>query len=109
MNFKNLLIFIALSTCLAYGQLTDSTYSLSAEIGLGYSRYFTTMEYNDLNKNGFAGSLKIMWNPEHLLSIGLYTGYQYLYSIDIKDVKTEFGTTDLTASMYTVPVFLLLL
>ena len=64
------------------------------------------MDYSDLNKNGFSGTVRVMWNPEHLLSIGLESGYQYLYSIDVSDYDTEFGTTDFSASMYTVPVFI---
>ena len=47
-----------------------------------------------------------MWNPEHLLSLGLESGYQYLYSLDVSDYDTEFGNTNVTASMYTVPVFI---
>jgi hypothetical protein len=46
-----------------------------------------------------------MWNPEHLLSLGLETGYQYLYSIDVSNYDTEFGTTDFSASMYNIPIF----
>ena len=87
-------------------QLNDTTYSLSTEIGLGYSRYFTTMDYDDLNQNGFSGTVKVMWNPEHLLSIGLETGYQQLYSLDVSDFSTEIGNTDVKASMYTVPIFI---
>jgi hypothetical protein len=48
-----------------------------------------------------------MWNPEHLLSVGIETGYQYLYSIDVSNYDTgEFGTTDFSASMYSIPVFI---
>jgi hypothetical protein len=65
------------------------------------------MDYSDLNKNGFSGTIRIMWNPEHLLSVGLETGYQYLYSIDISNYDTEFGTTDFSASMYTIPIFIM--
>ncbi|GIK61434.1 MAG: outer membrane beta-barrel protein [Ignavibacteriota bacterium] len=104
--YLKILIALALMTSAVLPQVNDTTYSLSTEIGLGYSRYFTTMDYNDLNKNGFSGTVRVMWNPEHLLSIGLETGYQYLYSIDVSDYDTEFGTTDLSASMYTIPVFI---
>jgi hypothetical protein len=85
--------------------MNNTTYSLSTEISLGYSRYLTTMDYEDLNQNGFSGLVKVMWNPEHLLSIGLETGYQYFYSIDINNYDTEFGPTQFKASMYAVPVF----
>ncbi|MBP1683699.1 MAG: hypothetical protein H6Q27_1266 [Ignavibacteriaceae bacterium] len=108
MKTYKLLLITFLFTFSAFGQSADTTYSLTTEIGVGYSRYFTTMDYNDLNKNGFSGTVRVMWNPEHLLSIGLETGYQYLYSIDTKIVDDELGTTNFSASMYTVPIFIAL-
>jgi hypothetical protein len=106
MKLKIILINLILLSNITFGQIKDTVYSISTEIGVGYSRYFTTMDYDDLNKNGFSGLVKVMWNPEHLLSIGLETGYQYLYSIDISNYDTEFGTTEFKASMYAVPVFI---
>lgn len=106
MYIKKILVLVGLITCSTFSQMNDTTYSLSTEIGLGYSRYITTMDYSELNKNGFSGTVRVMWNPEHLLSIGLESGYQYLYSIDVSDYSTEFGTTDFSASMYTIPVFI---
>lgn len=106
MQLQKILIGVFLLSCATFGQMTDTTYSVSTEIGIGYSRYFTTMDYNDLNKNGFSGTVRVMWNPEHLLSIGLETGYQYLYSINVSDYSTEFGNTNFSASMYTVPIFI---
>lgn len=105
MQLKIILINLILLSSITFGQIKDTVYSISTEIGVGYSRYFTTMGYDDLNKNGFSGTVKVMWNPEHLLSIGLETGYQYFYSIDINNYDTEFGTTQFKASMYAVPVF----
>ena len=106
MRIIKILVFIGLISCSAFSQVTDTTYSLSTELGIGYSRYFTTMDYKDLNKNGFSGTVRVMWNPEHLLSVGLESGYQYLYSINVNNYDTEFGTTDFSASMYTVPIFI---
>jgi hypothetical protein len=106
MCIKKILTIVIITASLAFSQDNDTTYSISTELGIGYSRYYTTMDYSDLNKNGFSGTIRVMWNPEHLLSIGLETGYQYLYSIDVSDYDTEFGTTDFSASMYTVPVFI---
>ncbi|MBE0572221.1 MAG: outer membrane beta-barrel protein [Ignavibacteriaceae bacterium] len=102
---KIIIATVAISS-IGISQIDDKTYSLSTELGVGYSRYFTTMDYDDLNQNGFSGTVKVMWNPEHLLSIGLETGYQYLYSLDVSDYSTEFGNTNVKASMYTVPVFI---
>jgi len=86
------------------GMISDQPYIVTTEFGLGYSRYLTDLEFDDLDKNGFGGMARVMWNPEHLLSIGLETGYQYLYSIDAKNVSTEFGTSDFSASMTSVPI-----
>ena len=86
-------------------QTNNPDYTLTTEFGAGYSYYLTDMEYNDLNKNGFAGTLRFMWNPEHLLSVGLETGYYYLYSIRVEDMNTEFGNSKFSASMIAVPVY----
>jgi hypothetical protein len=106
MHLLKILTIVTILSCAVFPQLNDSTYSLSTEIGAGYSRFFTTMDSDELNKNGFSGTVRVMWNPEHLLSIGLETGYQYLYSFDYSSYDTEFGTTDISASMYTIPVFI---
>jgi len=104
--YTKILIAVVLISSFALPQLNDTTYSLSTEIGVGYSRYVTTMDYDDLNQNGFSGTVRVMWNPEHLLSLGLESGYQYLYSLDVNDFSTEFGNTNVKASMYTVPIFI---
>jgi len=104
--YTKILIAVVLISSFAFPQLNDTTYSLSTELGVGYSRYFTTMDYDDLNQNGFSGTVRVMWNPEHLLSLGLESGYQYLYSLDVSDFSTEFGNTNVKASMYTVPIFI---
>lgn len=104
--YTKILIAVVLISSFALPQLNDTTYSLSTEIGVGYSRYFTTMDYDDLNQNGFSGTVRVMWNPEHLLSLGLESGYQYLYSLDVSDFSTEFGNTNVKASMYTIPIFI---
>jgi Outer membrane protein beta-barrel domain len=106
MYIIKILIAVIVISSVALPQLNDTTYSLSTEIGVGYSRYFTTMDYDDLNQNGFSGTVRVMWNPEHLLSLGLESGYQYLYSLDVSDFSTEFGTTNVKASMYTIPIFI---
>ena len=106
MYIIKILIAVIVISSVALPQLNDTTYSLSTEIGVGYSRYFTTIDYDDLNQNGFSGTVRVMWNPEHLLSLGLESGYQYLYSLDVSDYSTEFGNTNVKASMYTIPIFI---
>lgn len=89
-------------------QRSDTVYTVTSEVGAGYSFYLTDMNYDDLNKSGFAGTLRFMWNPEHLLSIGLETGYEYLYSVKVENLETEFGRTSFSASMTAVPIYIAL-
>ena len=87
-------------------QNKDSLYSISVDIGGGYLRYITSLDFESLDQNGFCGSFRIMWHPEHQLSIGIETGYQKLYSINPKITIPEFGTSDVKASMISVPIFI---
>ena len=106
MYILKILIALIVISSVILSQQNEKTYSISTELGAGYSRYFTTMDYDDLNQNGFSGTVRVMWNPEHLLSLGLESGYQYLYSLDVSDFSTEFGNTNVKASMYTIPIFI---
>jgi len=106
MYIIKILIAVIVISSVILPQQNEKTYSISTELGAGYSRYFTTMDYDDLNQNGFSGTVRVMWNPEHLLSLGLESGYQYLYSLDVSDFSTEFGNTNVKASMYTIPIFI---
>jgi hypothetical protein len=85
-------------------QETAGRYYLSAEVGGGYTRLLTDVDVDGLDRNGFEGMFRLMWNPEHLLSLGLETGYLHLYSIERGNIPTEFGPTDFTASMTAVPI-----
>ena len=86
--------------------LQAQTYQLNGFIGLGYSRFISDMNFDGLNKNGYSGTLRLMWQPEHLLKIGIETGYYRLYSFEQKNVDTEFGTTNAQSSLNAVPVFI---
>lgn len=101
-KFLNLLFFSYL-TILA--QDKDTLYSLSVDVGGGYLRYITTLDYESLDQNGFSGTVRVMWHPEHLLSLGIETGYLYLYSINPKITTIELGTSEAKASMISIPVF----
>jgi hypothetical protein len=105
MYIIKILFAVIIISSIMLPQQNEKSYSVTTELGVGYSRYFTTMDYDELNQNGFSGTVRVMWNPEHLLSLGLETGYQYLYSIDVSNYDTEFGTTDFSASMYNIPIF----
>jgi hypothetical protein len=99
---RHIALFIIIFNIASFAQ-KDTVYHLSVDAGIGYSRYITTMEFEDLNKYGFSGSLKIMWHPEHLLSLGVEAGYHYLYFIK-SSTTSEFGSSEIEASMIALPL-----
>ena len=86
----------------------SQSYHLNVRAGAGYARFLTDMDYDGINKSGFNGSFRIMWQPEHLLSLGLETGYNTLYTYEQSTIESEFGTTSANASLNSIPVFLVL-
>jgi hypothetical protein len=47
-----------------------------------------------------------MWHPEHLLSLGIESGYTYLYSVKSSINSVEFGYSEIKASMISVPLMM---
>jgi hypothetical protein len=99
--YKKILLICLLLITTASAQ----TYQLNGYVGLGYSRFLTDMDLDGLNKNGYIGIIRLMWQPEHLLSVGLESGYHYLYSYEVNNVSTEFGVTDARSSLTAIPLF----
>jgi hypothetical protein len=96
-------LIISFSACLSqsFSQADDTEYAVTAYINAGYSRFISELDFNDLNKNGFSGTIRLMWEPEHLLSIGIESGYLHLYDINTQvtyqDTITFNGSSELTA------------
>lgn len=85
----------------------EKPYHLNAFIGIGYNRFISGIEEKGLNKNGFNGTIRIMWSPEYLLRVGLESGYIKLFSVDVKNLDTDFGRTYLRTNMSAVPLFIM--
>jgi hypothetical protein len=86
-------------------QALSQTYYLNIQAGVGYARYITDMDQSGLNQNGIVSSFRVMWEPEHLLRIGLESGYNSLYTFEENGIETDFGTTDAKSSLSSIPVF----
>ncbi len=91
--------FLILSP-IARGQSGSPTYTLTAYANVGYVRNFSQFDAPPagLDHNGFAGSIRVMWKPEYLLSAGLEVDRTHVYSVNQDQVQSEFGTTELHAS-----------
>ncbi len=101
---KIIAVLIFVFSVTSFSQELDTLYHFSVDLGGSYSQYLTTLEFEKLNKNGFGGTIRVMWHPEHLLSVGLESGYLYLYWIRSTIQSDEFGTSSLKASMISIPV-----
>jgi hypothetical protein len=87
--FNALLVFAAGLTVtpqLRAGAPHDTTYSLVAYVGGGYSRYVAALGGPpagvpvDFTKSGLAGTARVMWWPDHLIHLGIETGWTSFYS-----------------------------
>lgn len=68
----------------------DSSYALVAYVGGGWAQYISTPGSPadlpvDYTKGGLAGTVRLMWEPDHLLRLGIETGWTAMYSYDIQD------------------------
>lgn len=100
------LISIAISSD-CFAQEADTTYKVNVIVGLGYSYFITSLaELDGLNPHSFNATAKIMWQPEHLLRVGIESGYLSFYSYRQTGFKSDYGTTDVKSSLSAVPIIL---
>ena len=113
MNSKKTLISILIFTFIAissrcFGQTTDTTYKVNAVVGLGYSYFLSSLsELNGFNPHSFNATARIMWQPEHLLRVGIESGYLSFYTYKQSGFTSEYGTTDVKSSLSAVPIILI--
>lgn len=110
-SIKTKILFITIFSIAAsfrcFAQKTDTTYKVNAIVGLGYSYFITSLaELDGLNPHSFNATAKIMWQPEHLLRVGIESGYLSFYSYKQTGFTTEYGTTDIKSSLAAVPIIL---
>ena len=101
-----LMIFTILLFSSVRAQNSGDPYYLRASVGAGYGRFITDMNLNGLNKNGFASTIRVMWQPEHLLRIGIESGYYFLYNYEENITDPDFGETDVKGSLAAVPIII---
>ena len=100
-------VSIAISSS-CFAQDTDTTYKVNAIVGMGYSYFITSLaELDGLNPYSFNATAKIMWQPEHLLRVGIESGYLSFYSYEQTGFTSEYGTTNVKSSLAAVPIILI--
>lgn len=86
------MLLLTASTLPASAQMArEKKHRFSVYLGAGPNFYFNNLVFlkNKVNELNYSFSGKIMWEPEHRLSIGLETGYFRLYGIDLSGPKNS--------------------
>ncbi len=91
-----------------FAQNSVPQYHIDLDAGSGPAKYFSGLEYDDLNEiSPFVFTFRIMWEPEYLLRIGVESGYLPLYDMKTRFYDTVYGTTDAHLSLEAVPLVLI--
>jgi hypothetical protein len=105
---KILLVVMLLFTIANTGlkaQEKDSLYHINFNIGFGTAFYLTDMNYKNLSDNyPFVFTFRFMWEPEHLLRLGIESGYLPLFYLESKFHDTIFGDTEAELSLNSIPI-----
>lgn len=97
----------------AFAQPTEPVYSLTGYVSGGFVRNVSTFDISPdgLDRTGLAGSLRVMWKPEHLLRVGLEMGLTHVYTVKQSSVSDpefpEFGTTNVNATLNAWPFLIM--
>jgi hypothetical protein len=93
------ILFLLTAWNLASAQKMDSTLRMSVMVGAGWTHYYNSLVigHEGLKNNFFGSSLRIMWEPEHRLAVGIETGYYKLY-----DATLQPGNS--TSSLAVIPL-----
>jgi len=100
------LIYVTVLLMTMISITSAQTYSVNGYLGLGYARFLTDMDLDGLDQNGYNAKIRLMWRPEHLLSVGLESGYHYIYNYESNIDDPEYGSSDVKSSLTGVPLFL---
>lgn len=84
----------------------DTLYRLTLFTGGGFTRCLSAFEPEPLGLqlNGFSGFARVMWQPEHLLSVGLEVGYHRVYGAEVENLNTPLGPVSGSSNLAAIPV-----
>lgn len=106
-NSLRVLLLVLLCAVFAYGQERPApSFRLFAEIGGGYAYKLNTpgTSFGTYTRDGMAGTFRLKWGWSTLFGIGMETGWIPISSTRAKNLNTEFGPIDISASASAVPL-----
>jgi hypothetical protein len=98
------IITILLGYSKVNAQKNDSLYHINIDAGIGPSIHFTDIDFEGQRKSQFIFTFRVMWEPEHLMRIGLESGFIHLYYLETKVYDTMFGSTNAMINMSSIPI-----
>ena len=102
-----ILWLLVISPVIAFSQNQEKARSINLILGGGLGHFFnsfTNVLDEDVHNNRPSFCGKLLWQPEHRLSIGLESGYYFMYSTT--RIQTNSGSEKLTSRLKVVPIFL---
>jgi hypothetical protein len=106
-----LMMAFAITSANAQG-VTDSDtlyrVELHLEMGPMISDFYRGRALPEGAKNftsGYNGMIRVMWHPDHLLAVGILTGYQQLVSEKF-NIPDSTSSGNISASLHAVPVMI---
>jgi hypothetical protein len=102
-----LALFVLLFALASFGEAQNSdsvTYHINLDAGIGPSVHLTDVNFEGQQTAQFIFTCRLMWEPEHLLRVGIESGFIQLYHLDTKIYDSVFGSTNSLINMSSVPV-----
>ncbi|MCX6155292.1 MAG: hypothetical protein NT007_14145 [Candidatus Kapabacteria bacterium] len=84
---------------------SDSSRKITLEFNIGISSNIDS-SVKHFDRTGLAYSGRIMWEPEHLLRIGIYSASINIARYKQNNVKTQYGITNVDNSLGVYPIIL---
>lgn len=80
-----IIIFFMMTAFVGNAQKMDTVLRMSVQAGAGWMHYYNNLIIgHDKVTNDYIGtSIRLMWEPEHRLSLGVETGYYKLYTVKL--------------------------
>lgn len=82
----------------------SSKYKVSIELGAGTSLLINKMYAKKLSDFNAFWTIRIMWHPERILSVGIEADYLTLLKERKENINTDFGKTNFDAKLFSYPI-----
>ena len=85
-----------------------SSKGLKLDISGGYTRSMYkrgSFQFGEYSRDGISGDLRIIYQSENLLGIGIETGYFPLATLKQDNFSNEFGSSAIRANISAIPIF----